>query len=93
MKQEIEKVDRILSSVLFRRVLPAVILALYAAGLVMMIISKLGQGLSLWFLSTVIGGIQLFTKRTLEDKKAGIEQMMAEERARREAEDQEEKSE
>ena len=92
MNHEIEKIDHFLNSAFFRRILPILVVVLYLAGLLFFFTGRLGQGLSLWFLSTVIGGIQLLTKRKLEEKKAGITQMIKEMQARNENANQEEVS-
>lgn len=81
MNPDIQKIDRILNSTLFKKVFPIIIVALYVVGIIMMIFSAFAQGLSLWFLSTVFGALQLYVKRTQEKKKADILQMEKEEQA------------
>lgn len=70
MNKEIQKIDRMLTSPVFRIVLPVIIIALYVIGIFLMIFQMFPQGLSLWFLSTVFGAFQLYVKRTQEKKKA-----------------------
>lgn len=81
---EIKKIDRMLTSPVFRIVLPVVIILMYLVGMFLMIFKHFDQGLVLWFFSTVFGALLLYVKRTQEKKKADILQMEAEERARAE---------
>lgn len=81
MNPDIQKIDRMLSSALFRKVLPLIIVLLYAAGIVFMLFANFAQGLSLWFLSTVFGALLLYVKRTQEKKRADLLRMEEEERA------------
>lgn len=81
MNPDIQKIDRMLNSVLFRKVFPIIIVLLYSAGVFMMIFSQFPQGLSLWFLSTVFGALLLYVKRTQEKKKADLIRIEEEERA------------
>ena len=80
MSQDIQKIDRMLSSVIFRKVLPIIILLMYAAGIVLMMLQMPAQGLGLWFFSTVFGALQLYVKHTQEKKKADLLRMEEEER-------------
>ena len=80
MNQDIQKIDRMLTSPLFRFVLPIVILVMYAAGIVLMILQQPAQGLGLCFFSTVFGALQLYVKRTQEKKKADLLQAEEDER-------------
>lgn len=57
---------------LMKKILPGVIIALYAIGLAMMIFANFAQGLVLWFISTAGGALYLYVKRT-EEKKAADE--------------------
>ena len=52
-----------------RKILALVIVALYAAGLIVMFCGQFKIGLSLWFVSTVGGALLLYIKRT-EEKRA-----------------------
>ena len=81
MNKEIQKIDRMLNSPVFRFVLPVIIIALYVIGIFMMIFQMFPQGLSLWFLSTVFGAFQLYVKRTQEKKKADYIRQEEEEKA------------
>lgn len=81
MNRDIQKIDRMLTSPVFRLVLPVIIIALYVVGIFLMIFSYPAQGLSLWFLSTVFGALQLYVKRTQEKKKADYLRIEEEERA------------
>ena len=80
MNQDIQKIDRMLTSPIFRWVLPAAIILMYIVGIVMMIFQMPAQGLGLWFFSTVFGALQLYVKRTQEKKKADLLQIEEEER-------------
>ena len=80
MNQDIQKIDRMLSSPIFRKVLPVIIVLMYIAGIVLMVLQMPAQGLSLWFLSTFFGALQLYVKRTQEKKKADLLQVEEEER-------------
>ena len=80
MNPDIQKIDRMLSSTMFRKVLPIVILLMYVAGIVLMLLQLPAQGLGLWFFSTVFGALQLYVKRTQEKKKADLLQVEEEER-------------
>lgn len=57
---------------LMKKILPGVIIALYAIGLAMMIFANFAQGLVLWFISTAGGALYLYVKHT-EEKKAADE--------------------
>lgn len=81
MNQDIQKIDRLLSSPIFRRVLPIVIVLLYAVGVTLMIFDCFPQGLALWFLSTVFGALLLYVKRKQEKKRADLLQAEEDERA------------
>lgn len=81
MNSEIQKIDRMLNSVLFKKVFPIIIVLFYLAGMFLMIFSAFAQGMSLWFLSTVFGALLLYVKRTQEKKKADLLQIEAEEAA------------
>ena len=81
MNQDIQKIDRMLKSPVFRIVLPVIIVLLYAVGMVLMIFANFAQGISLWFFSTVFGALLLYVKRTQEKKKADLLQMEEDERA------------
>ena len=80
MNQDIQKIDRLLSSPLFRRVLPIIVVIEYIIGLFLMFVQHFSQGLSLWFLSTVLGALLLYVKRTQEKKKADLLQAEEDER-------------
>ena len=81
MNPDIQKIDRMLNSTLFKKVFPIIIVLLYIAGVIMMIFAEFAQGLSLWFLSTVFGALLLYVKRTQEKKKADLIRIEEEERA------------
>ena len=80
MNQDIQKIDRMLTSPIFCKVLPIAIVLMYIIGIFMMIFQRFAQGLGLWFFSTVFGALQLYVKRTQEKKKADLLQMEAEEK-------------
>ena len=80
MNQDIQKIDRLLSSPIFRRVLPIIVVIEYIIGLFLMFVQHFSQGLSLWFLSTVLGALLLYVKRTQEKKKADLLQAEEDER-------------
>lgn len=63
---------------LLKKILPIAIIALYAAGLAMMIFANFAQGLVLWFISTAGGALLLYVKRT-QEKKAADEAAIEEE--------------
>lgn len=54
------------------RLLAVVVILLYAAGMFLMIFKNFGNGVTLWALSTILGGLALYVKRT-NDKKAADE--------------------
>ena len=80
MNQDIQMIDRMLTSPVFRKVLPIVIVAMYIIGMFMMIFQRFDQGLVLWFFSTVFGALLLYVKRTQEKKKADLLQMEEDEK-------------
>lgn len=80
MNQDIQKIDRMLTSPIFRKVLPVIIVLMYIAGIVLLVLQMPAQGLGLWFFSTVFGALQLYVKRTQEKKKADLIQIEEEER-------------
>lgn len=80
MNRDIQKIDRMLTSPIFRIVLPVAIIAMYVVGIFLMIFSYTAQGLGLWFFSTVFGALQLYVKRTQEKKKADFIRIEEEER-------------
>jgi len=80
MNKEIQKIDRMLSSPIFKMVLPIIIVVMYIIGIFLMIFQQFAQGLSLWFLSTVFGALHLYVKRTQEKKKADYLRIEEEER-------------
>ena len=80
MNQDIQKIDRMLTSPIFRKVLPIIIVLMYLIGMFMMIFQRFDQGLVLWFFSTVFGALLLYVKRTQEKKKADLLQVEEEER-------------
>lgn len=63
---------------LMKKILPAIIIALYAIGLALMIFGDFARGLVLWFISTAGGALYLYVKRT-EEKKAADEAAVEEE--------------
>lgn len=65
---------------LLKKILPAVIIALYVIGLIMMIFANFAQGLVLWFISTAGGALYLYVKRTEEKKAADAAAIEEEER-------------
>ena len=65
-------------ALLLKKILPAVIIALYVIGMIMMIFANFAQGLVLWFISTAGGALYLYVKRT-EEKKAADEAAIEEE--------------
>lgn len=54
------------------RFMAVLVVVLYIAGMFLMIFGQFGNGVTLWALSTVIGGLALYVKRT-NDKKAADE--------------------
>jgi len=89
MNKDIQKIDRMLSSPVFRIILPVVIIAMYIIGVFMMIFKRFEQGFGLWFLSTVFGAFQLYVKRTQEKKKADLLQVEEDERRYQQKKEQE----
>lgn len=80
MNQEIQKIDHMLNSFVFRKLLPICIVLLYIVGMAFMIFARFAQGLSLWFFSTVFGALLLYVKRTQEKKKEDYLRQEEEER-------------
>lgn len=78
---DIQKIDRMLSSPLFRIILPLLIIAMYLAGILLMIFIRFEQGLSLWVFSTVFGALLLYVKHRQEKKKQDLLQIEEDERA------------
>lgn len=89
MNEDIRKIDRMLSSLVFRVVLPVIIIAMYVIGIFLMIFRRFEQGLVLWFFSTVFGALLLYVKRTQEKKKADLLQVEEDERACQETQEKE----
>lgn len=89
MNEDIKKIDRMLSSPVFRVVLPVIIIAMYVIGIFLMIFRRFDQGLVLWFFSTVFGALQLYVKRTQEKKKADLLQAEEDDRAYQETQEKE----
>lgn len=89
MNEDIRKIDRTLSSPVFRVVLPVIIIAMYVIGIFLMIFRRFEQGLVLWFFSTVFGALLLYVKRTQEKKKADLLQVEEDERACQETQEKE----
>lgn len=54
------------------RIMALLVIVLYIAGMFLMIFRQFGNGVTLWALSTIIGGLALYIKRT-NDKKAADE--------------------
>lgn len=54
------------------RIMAVLVIVLYVVGMFLMIFRQFGNGVTLWALSTIIGGIALYVKRT-NDKKAADE--------------------
>ena len=92
MNSDIKKIDRLLSSPVFRMVLPVIIIAMYIIGMFMMIFKRFNQGLVLWFFSTVFGALLLYVKRTQEKKKADLLQEEADEAAYQKAHQKEQEN-
>ena len=69
------------SKLLAWKVLPVLVILMYFVGMVLMIFGQFGNGVTLWALSTVIGGLMLYVRRTNEKKLADAKQMEEEERA------------
>ena len=80
MNRDIQRIDRMLASPIFRIVLPIIIVAMYVIGIFMLMMQMPAQGLGLWFFSTVFGALQLYVKRTQEKKKADLLQAEEDER-------------
>ena len=57
------------------------VIVLYIAGIFLMIFKNFGNGVTLWALSTIIGGLAVYVKRTNEKKAADEREMEAAERA------------
>jgi len=70
-----------LSHLLIWRLLPIVVVALYFIGMILMILDQFGNGVTLWVVSTVLGALMLYVKRTNEKKAADERRMEEEERA------------
>jgi len=69
------------------RLMAAVVILLYIAGMFLMIFKNFGNGVTLWALSTVLGALALYVKRT-NDKKAADEKEFEEAEAARQQEEQ-----
>ena len=52
------------------RLMAVLVIVLYIAGMFLMIFKNFGNGVTLWALSTIIGGLALYVKRTNEKKDA-----------------------
>ena len=89
MNEDIRKIDRMLSSPVFRVVLPVIIIAMYVIGIFLMIFRRFEQGLVLWFFSTVFCALLMYVKRTQEKKKADLLQVEEDERACQETQEKE----
>ena len=63
-----KRIQAWLSSPILRRVLPIAIVIMCVLGVVLMLVGSFRQGLSLWFLSLVLGALTLYVRRTLEKK-------------------------
>lgn len=63
------------------RLIALLVLALYIGGMLLMIFRQFGNGVTLWALSTVIGGLALYVRRTNEKKAADEREFEAAERA------------
>ncbi len=80
---DIQKAERLLASPLMRKFFPILILLLYVAGMVVMIFVNFTHGLTLWFISTVLGALLLYVKRTQEKKIRDLQEEEAQESALR----------
>ena len=78
---DIEKAQRMLNALLMKKGLPIAILLIYLAGMVLMLFASFSQGLTLWFISTVLGALLLYVKHTLEKKIRDLQEVEAEEKA------------
>lgn len=78
---DIERAQRLLDSPWMKKVFPVLILLIYVAGLILMIFSNFTNGLTLWFVSTVLGALLLYVKRTQEKKIRDLREMEAQEEA------------
>ena len=63
------------------RLIALLVLALYIGGMLLMIFRQFGNGVTLWALSTVIGGLALYVRRTNEKKAADEREFEEAERA------------
>lgn len=63
------------------RILAVVVIVLYIVGMFLMIFRQFGNGVTLWALSTIIGGLALYVKRTNEKKAADEKEFEEAERA------------
>lgn len=63
------------------RLMALLVIVLYIAGMFLMIFRQFGNGVTLWALSTVIGALALYVKRTNEKKAADEKEFEEAERA------------
>ncbi len=71
---DIARIRRWLDSILLRRALPLLLVALCLAGVGLMLFGRFGLGLILWFAGAVAGALLLWTRRTLEKKLRDLEE-------------------
>lgn len=65
---------------ILKKILPILVVALYAIGMVLMIFGNFGNGVTLWVISTFGGALLLYAKRKQEKRAADEAQAEAEER-------------
>lgn len=65
-------------------VIALIVIILYITGIILMICGNARNGIDLWVISTVVGALLLYVRRTLAKKKADLEAEEAEEAARQE---------
>ena len=82
-----ERIRVWLTSLILKRLLPIVIVIMCLLGVGLMVVGSFRQGLSLWFLSLVLGAITLYIHRTLMKKLHDLEEEMKEAEAQEEAQD------
>lgn len=78
---DIERARRLLDSLWMKKVFPILILLIYAAGLILMVFANFTNGLTLWFISTVLGALLLYVKRKQEKKIRDLQEVEAQEKA------------
>ena len=77
-----KRIQAWLRSPILRRALPILIVIMCLLGVGMMIAGSFRPGLSLWFISMVLGALTLYVRRTLEKKLRDLQEEARAEEAR-----------